>query len=91
MAVNQKQLLADCQRQLKLIEADLKEQATALPTLDASLRAEYEAAREAKRVGDAFEIWRGEQATQAAVHWGARYGVRALPRGQWAHRPGTRR
>ncbi len=69
MAVNQKQLLADCQRQLKLIEADLKAQATALPTLDASLRAEYESAREAKRVGDAFEIWRGEQATQAAVHW----------------------
>lgn len=69
MAVNQKQLLADCQRQLKLIEADLKAQATALPALDASLRAEYEAAREAKRVGDAFEIWRGEQATQAAVHW----------------------
>lgn len=69
MPVSQKQLLTDCQRQLNLIEADLKAQATALPALDASLRAEYEAAREAKRVGDAFEIWRGEQATQAAVHW----------------------
>ena len=69
MPVSQRSLLSDCQRQLKLIEADLKAQATALPALDASLRAEYEAAREAKRVGDAFEIWRGEQATQAAVHW----------------------
>jgi hypothetical protein len=69
MPVNQKALLADCQRQLKLLEADLKTQASALPALDASLRAEYEAAREAKRVGDAFEMWRGEQGTQAAVHW----------------------
>jgi hypothetical protein len=69
MPVAQKSLLADCQRQLKLLENDLKAQATALPELDASLRAEWEAARDAKRVGDAFEIWRGEQATQAAVHW----------------------
>ncbi len=69
MSVDQKALLADCQKQLKLLEADLKAQATALPDLDASLRAEYEAARDANRVGDAFEIWRGEQATQAAVHW----------------------
>lgn len=69
MPVSQKQLLADCQRQLKSLEADLKAQAAALPELDSSLRAEWEAARDAKRVGDAFEIWRGEQATQAAVHW----------------------
>lgn len=69
MPVAQKPLLADCQRQLKLLEIDLKAQAAALPDLDASLRAEWEAARDAKRVGDAFEIWRGEQATQAAVHW----------------------
>lgn len=69
MPVAQKSLLADCQRQLKLLEADLKAQATELPHLDAWLRAEWEAARDAKRVGDAFEIWRGEQATQAAVYW----------------------
>jgi hypothetical protein len=69
MAVDRKALLADCQRQVKLLEADLKAQAIALSTLDAALRAEYEAARAAGRVGDAFEIWRGEQATQAAVHW----------------------
>lgn len=69
MSVSQKQLLADCQRRLKQVEADLKAQAAALPELDAALRAEYAAARDAKRVGDAFEIWRGDQATQAAVHW----------------------
>jgi hypothetical protein len=69
MAVDRKALLADCQRQVKLLEADLKAQAADLPILDAALRAEYEAARAAGRVGDAFEIWRGEQATQAAVHW----------------------
>jgi hypothetical protein len=69
MPVDQKALLADCRKQLKLLEADLKAQAIALPDLDASLRAEYEDAREAGRVGDAFEIWRGEQVTQGAVHW----------------------
>lgn len=69
MPVHQKRLLADCQRQLKLLEADLKAQAVDLPDLDADLRADYEKGREAGRVGDAFEIWRGEQATQAAVHW----------------------
>lgn len=69
MPVSQKQLLTDCQRQLKILESDLKAQAMALPELDALLRAEWSAARDAQRVGDAFEIWRGEQATQAAVHW----------------------
>jgi hypothetical protein len=69
MPVSQKRLLSDCQKQLKLLEADLKAQASALPDLDASLRAEYEAARAAGRVGDAFELWRGEQVTQGAVHW----------------------
>ena len=69
MPVAQTSLLADCQKQLDLLEADLKAQAEALPDLDASLRAEWAAARAAQRVGDVFEIWRGEQATQAAVHW----------------------
>src|SRR5687767_10494889 len=41
MPVDQKALLTDCQKQLKLLEADLKAQATAIPALDASLRAEY--------------------------------------------------
>lgn len=69
MPVDQKALLSDCQKQLKLLEADLKAQADVLPDLDASLRAEWAAAREVGRVGDAFEIWCIEQATQAAVHW----------------------
>lgn len=69
MPAAQNPLLADCQKHLKLLEADLKAQASALPDLDAALRAEYEAARAAGRVGDAFEIWRGEQVTQGAVHW----------------------
>lgn len=69
MPVSAKPLLTDCQKQVRLLEADLKAQASALPELAARLQAEYTAAREAGRVGDAFEIWRGEQATQAAVHW----------------------
>jgi hypothetical protein len=69
MPVDQKALLKDCQKQLKLLETDLKAQATALVELDASLRSEYADARAAGRVGDAFEMWRGEQISQAAVHW----------------------
>lgn len=69
MPVSTKALLADCQKQVKQLEADLKSQATARPDLDTRLRAEYADAQAAGRIGDAFEIWRGEQATQAAVHW----------------------
>lgn len=69
MPVDQKALLKDCQKQLKLLEADLKVQATALVALDERLREEYANARAAGRVGDAFEMWRGEQISQAAVHW----------------------
>jgi hypothetical protein len=69
MPINAKVLLADCTREVKRLEADLKAQAAALPDLNARLRAEYDEAREFGRVGDAFEIWRGEQATQAAVQW----------------------
>jgi hypothetical protein len=69
MPVDQQALLSDCQDQLEYLEADLATQAEADKELAARLRAEYALAREAGRVGDAFEIWRGEQATQAAVQW----------------------
>lgn len=69
MPVDQKALLKDCQKQLKLLEADLKVQSIELAELDASLRSEFAEAQAAGRVGDAFEIWRGEQITQGAVHW----------------------
>lgn len=69
MPVNQRALLSDCQDQLEYLEADLNAQAEADADLAARLRAEYTLAREAGRVGDAYEIWRAEQATQAAVQW----------------------
>jgi hypothetical protein len=69
MPVDQKRLLKDCQKQLRQLEADLKVQVIEMAELDASLRAEHSEARAAGRVGDAFEIWRGEQITQGAVHW----------------------
>ena len=78
MPIDRVALLSDCQRQVTRLEADLREQVQHLPELDASLRAEYAAARAAGRVGDAYEIWRGEQVTQAAVHWVL--GTRRLPR-----------
>ena len=69
MSVDEQALLSDCQDQLEYLEADLAAQAEAEPELAARLRAEYALAREAGRIGDAFETWRGEQATQAAVQW----------------------
>lgn len=69
MPVDHQALLSDCQDQLEYLEVDLAAQAEVDADLAARLRAEYALAREAGRVGDAYEIWRGEQATQAAVQW----------------------
>jgi hypothetical protein len=69
MSVDSKPLLQDLRRQVKRLEDDLRTQAQAVPALAESLRAEYERGRAAERIGDAFEVWRDEQVTQAAVHW----------------------
>ena len=69
MSVDSKQLLQDLRRQVKRLEDDLRVQAQAVPALAESLRDEYERGRAAERIGDAFEVWRDEQVTQAAVHW----------------------
>jgi hypothetical protein len=62
-------LLADLVRQLKDIEADLLARIDAVPDLGASLRAEWNEAREADRCAEPFETWVDQVITQAGVHW----------------------
>jgi hypothetical protein len=69
MSVDSKQLLQDLRRQVKRLEDDLRKQAQTVAALAESLREEYERGRAAERIGDALEVWRDEQVTQAAVHW----------------------
>ncbi|WP_462330400.1 BREX-2 system adenine-specific DNA-methyltransferase PglX, partial [Thiohalocapsa halophila] len=66
-------LLKDLQRLLPALEDDLRERAGAPDQTgadtDAELRAQYQQARDAGRVAAAFEVWRDEIVTQAAVAW----------------------
>ncbi len=63
------QLLADLTRQLKRLEDDLRARIVELPELDAALRAEWQAARDADRCAEPFESWADQVITQAGVHW----------------------
>jgi hypothetical protein len=63
------QLLADLTRLLKRIEADLLQRIEDTPELNASLRAEWQAARDAERCAETFETWADQVITQAGVHW----------------------
>ena len=63
------QLLADLTRQLKGLESDLRQRIAGQADLDASLRTEWQAARDAKRSAETFETWADQVITQAGVHW----------------------
>lgn len=79
--VDQEKLLKDLQKQVELLEDDLRERGqdpTALKgfgpngeleSFDAYLKREYQKARDAERVGIAEGEWREGQITQAAVAW----------------------
>ena len=60
-------LLDDLRRLLRRLEADLRERVGTVADLHEALQREYEAAREAGRTGEAFEVWRQGVLTQAAV------------------------
>lgn len=62
-------LLADLTKQLKALEADLRQRIDDLPDLRASLEAEWQAAAEAKRTNEPFKTWADQVITQAGVHW----------------------
>lgn len=67
--INASQLLADLKRRLTLLESDLRERIDTLPDLKASLHAEWQAARDAKRTAETLESWSDQVITQAGVHW----------------------
>ncbi len=67
--INAPQLLIDLKRQLKGLEADLRQRIDEQPRLNDSLRAEWQAALDAKRCAETFETWADQVITQAGVHW----------------------
>jgi very-short-patch-repair endonuclease len=67
--INAPRLLKDLQRFLKESEDDLRERVKEVPDIDAGLREQHRAAKEAGRTGVAYETWRDEFLTQAAVAW----------------------
>ena len=67
--INAPQLLADLTRLLKRLEADLLQRIEDVPELNASLRDEWQAARDADRCAETFETWVDQVITQAGVHW----------------------
>lgn len=67
--INAPQLLADLTKQLKRLEASLRQRIEEVPELHASLQAEWQAARDAGRCAETFETWVDQVITQAGVHW----------------------
>jgi len=67
--INAPQLLADLTRQLKRLEIDLLQRIEEVLELKTSLRAEWQAARDANRCAETFETWVDQVITQAGVHW----------------------
>ena len=67
--INAEQLLVDLTRQLKGLEADLRQRIAEQPGLNDSLRTEWQAALDAKRCAETFETWADQVITQAGVHW----------------------
>jgi hypothetical protein len=62
-------LLGDLQKLLVKLQDDLRTRCVERPEVEAPLRAQYDAARAAKRTAEAYEAWREAQFTQAAVAW----------------------
>ncbi len=67
--IDSKRLLADLQKQLKLLEADIRERLESQPERVAELDAEWRSARDARRTAATQFEWREERITQAGVHW----------------------
>ena len=69
--INRQALLADLQKLLQRIEADLLErsESTEVPEVPAALHAEYEKAAKAERTAQNYEDWRTDTITQAAAAW----------------------
>src|SRR6266699_2662164 len=64
-----KDLVADLQNELRLLERDLLASAESDAATDARLRTRYSDAVTRPRTGLGFEGWRGQQLTQIAAGW----------------------
>lgn len=68
--IERKRLLADLQKQVRLLEADLRHQVECeLPETKAALRAEYDRAFSLNRTASTWAGWLDGRVTQAAVAW----------------------
>ncbi|RJF84723.1 BREX-2 system adenine-specific DNA-methyltransferase PglX [Azospirillum cavernae] len=66
--IDAKALLTDLKRLLRTLETDIRERVEGSP-LEDGLRADWQAARDARRTAQTFASWLDEEVTQAAVHW----------------------
>ena len=67
--IDSNRLLADLQKLLKELEADIRERLESQPERVAELDAEWRSARDARRTAATQFEWREERITQAGVHW----------------------
>ena len=69
--INRSQLLKDLQGLLRRVEADLLERSNldTLPEVQASLRSEYEQARQSERTALSYEEWRSDYAMHIGAAW----------------------
>jgi hypothetical protein len=67
--INRTALLNDLQDLLVKLQEDLRTRCAERPEVETPLRAQYDAAREAKRTAESYESWREDQFAQATVAW----------------------
>lgn len=67
--IDREALLEDLQALAEDLRDDIRERVEEQADLGTRLREEHRAAREAARTGEAYETWREEPITQAAVAW----------------------
>jgi len=67
--IDSKKLLADLQKEVLKLQHDLRSRCDAEPTVDAPLKAQYEAARARSRTALTYKAWREDELTNVAVAW----------------------
>lgn len=67
--ISPKALLTDLQKWVTKFENDLRQRCREVPELDASLKADWQKAKDSKRTAEAYEVWRDGQLTQSSVGW----------------------
>lgn len=68
-SLDQAALLKDLQRQVVLLEEDLRERTESVPEYRSALHAEYDRALSSERTASMYETWRDERVVQIAAAW----------------------